>query len=200
MSRILRSLTDFHLLENYRSNTGHSFHRRPIAAPSDFYFAWQIAWRVALLVAGKLLSFWRADVGNWYFALLILAGLTFCARGLLAERSAARRWAVYLFVCPLLAIPAFLFDRPYYDLTLGMLALTMLADRLATHRLFSDTSRSRTIVSVASASDRGRRHVRRIDAAESTAEVVAGFQAIIDEARMRAVGVVNFLPIRLPRE
>jgi hypothetical protein len=104
------------------------------------YIAWQLAWRFALLAIGKFLSGRHYAVGNLYFAILILLGLISCARGLLANRSAPVRWFAYVVVCPLLAAPAFLFDRPYYDLALGVLALSLFADRLATHHFFSRTA------------------------------------------------------------
>ena len=104
------------------------------------YFAWQIAWRLALLVIGKVLSDWQYAVANWYYAILILLGLVSCSRGLLVHRSASARWFAYLFVCPLAAAPAFLFDRPYYDLSLGFVALALLGDRLATHHFFALTA------------------------------------------------------------
>lgn len=120
-------------------------HRTRLASAAErralhIYFAWQIAWRLALLVIGKVLSDWQYAVANWYFAILILLGLVSCCRGLLVHRSASARWFAYLFVCPLAAAPAFLFDRPYYDLSLGFVALALLGDRLATHHFFALTA------------------------------------------------------------
>ncbi|MCB0324632.1 MAG: hypothetical protein KDD69_13715 [Bdellovibrionales bacterium] len=119
-------------------------HRTRINSPADrralwIYFAWQLGVRVALLVLGKFLSNWRYGVGNHYFALLIFVSVISCARGVLFDRSPLVRWITYLLICPLLAAPAFLFDRPYYDYALGIAAVCLLADRLATHHFYSLT-------------------------------------------------------------
>jgi len=120
-------------------------HRTRLASPSErrgvyIYFGIRILFGVALLVGGKLLANWRYAVGNWYFSIVIMMGLIYCSRALFAGRSAATRWFIYLVGCPALALPALLFDRPYYDLTLGLVAVALLADRLATHHFYALTS------------------------------------------------------------
>lgn len=120
-------------------------HRTRVASTAErrrlgFYLAWQMGWRVALLIFGKLLSAWFPTAANTYFAALILLGLVACARGLLVQRSSSVRWFAYLIVCPIAAVPAFFFDRPYYNLTLGFVALAFLGDRLATHHVFALTA------------------------------------------------------------
>jgi hypothetical protein len=120
-------------------------HRTRIASSAErralyIHFAWQVAWGIALLVIGKLLSNWRFSFGHFYFAILILMGLISCARSLVANYSALTRWLVYLVVCPLLVAPTLLFHRPYYSLAIGFIAVTLLADRLATHHYYTATA------------------------------------------------------------
>lgn len=98
---------------------------------------WAVTWRAALLAAGKFLSAWEFGLANAYFTLLVFIGLVSVARGLLAQRSALVRGLVYGVLCPSLVLPALVVDIPYYDLALAFVALSLLADRLAAHHLYS---------------------------------------------------------------
>jgi hypothetical protein len=104
---------------------------------------WQIAWRVAAPAAACLMFLQDRTVwvgaGDFWLAVLMLVGLLGVLGGLLAERSWQVRWSAYLgaFVA---ILPTLVLDRPYYDLGLAILAITILADRIATHAFYAATS------------------------------------------------------------
>ncbi len=105
---------------------------------------WQFAWRLAAPAAANFV-FLRHNTpatgaADFWFAILLFYGLLGVLRGLLAERPWHVRWSAY-FMAFLAVAPTFVLDRPYYDLGLAIVAVTLLADRIATHAFYSATSR-----------------------------------------------------------